>query len=144
METLVVGSVAPDFPWKVNPGKMIAFHNYKTEAKYKLVLFWSADCPHCKELMEQLYSWYQQPVNKELMDVFAISMDETEIELPVWEKANTLLPEFKHKRAEQRIRSPEASAYFVLATPTMILVNGTVNIIVSLPETVEQLQNELK
>ena len=144
METLVVGSVAPDFPWKLTSGKMIQFHGYKTEAKYKLVLFWSADCSHCKELMGQLYPWYQQGANRELLDVFAISLDETDTEIPVWEKAKTLLPGFKHKRAEQGIRSPEASAYFVLATPTMILVDAKTNTIVSLPETVEQLQKELK
>lgn len=144
METLVVGSVAPNFQWKLNSGKMIEFQQYKTEAKYKLVLFWSADCHHCKELMEQLHPWYQEQVNRELMDVFAISLDETEAEISIWEKEKTKLPAFKHKRAEQGIRSPEASAYFVLSTPTMILVDAKTNKIVALPETVAQLQQEMK
>ncbi|TDE48586.1 redoxin domain-containing protein [Flavobacterium sp. GT3P67] len=139
METLVVGSVAPDFPWKLDSGETIGFHEYKTEAKYKLVLFWSADCPHCKEMMEKFYPWYLEPANSKLMDVFAISLDETETEIPIWEREMTMLSAFKHKRAEQGVRSLEATAYFVLATPTMILVDAKTNTIVSLPETEEQL-----
>jgi len=144
METLVSGSLAPDFPWKLNSGKIIQFHDFKTEAKYKLVLFWSADCQHCKQLMAKLYPWYQNPVYRDLMDVFAISLDETDTEIPIWEKAIVNYPAFKHKRAEKGIRSTEATAYFVLATPTLILVDAKTNKIVALPETVEQLEKELK
>ena len=78
------------------------------------------------------------------MDVFAISLDETETEIPAWEKAKLNLPAFKHKRADQGIRSPEAAAYYVLATPTLILVDAKTNKIVGLPETVEQLEAEMK
>ncbi|WP_052496016.1 redoxin domain-containing protein [Pedobacter lusitanus] len=144
METLVTGSVAPDFSWTLSSGKSVPFHQYKTEAKYKLVLFWSAECQHCKELLDKLHPWYQQAANRELMDVFAISLDETETEIPAWEKAKINLPAFRHKRAEQGIRSPEANAYFVLSTPTLILVDAKTNKIVAQPETVEQLQAAMK
>jgi hypothetical protein len=143
METLVPGALAPDFPWKLNSGKIIQFHDFKTEAKYKLVLFWSADCQHCKELVGKLYPWYQNPVYRDLMDVFAISLDETDTEIPAWEKAIVNYPAFKHKRAEKGIRSPEANAYFVLATPVLVLVDAKTNKIVALPETVEQLEKEI-
>ena len=144
MESLVVGSVAPDFSWKLASGNAIQFHQFKTEAKYKLVLFWSADCQHCKEFMEQLQPWYQDASKREMMDVFAISLDETETEIQTWEKAKVGLPAFKHKRAEQGIRSPEAAAYFVLSTPALVLVDATTNKIVALPETVAQLETALK
>lgn len=144
METLVPGALAPDFPWRLNSGKAIQFHDFKTEAKYKLVLFWSADCQHCKELVGKLYPWYKNPVYRDLMDVFAISLDETDTEIPAWEKAIVNYPAFKHKRAEKGIRSPEANAYFVLATPVLVLVDAKTNKIVALPETVEQLERELK
>jgi hypothetical protein len=94
--------------------------------------------------MAKLYPWYQNPVYRDLMDVFAISLDETDTEIPVWEKAIVNYPAFKHKRAEKGIRSTEATAYFVLATPTLILVDAKTNKIVALPETVEQLEKELK
>ena len=144
METLTVGSVAPNFNWSLASGKTVPFHDFKTEAKYKLVLFWSADCQHCKELMEKLHPWYQDASKKEMMDVFAISLDETETEIPAWEKAKVKLGSFKHKRADQGIRSPEAAAYFVLSTPTMVLVEAKTNKIVGLPETVAQLEAEMK
>jgi thiol-disulfide isomerase/thioredoxin len=144
IESLVAGSIAPDFNWKLASGKSIRFHEFKTEAKYKLVLFWSAECQHCKELMEKLYPWYLQASRSEMMEVFAISLDETETEIPAWEQEKLKLPAFKHKRAEQGIRSPEAAAYFVLSTPTMVLVDSKSNKIVSLPESVEQLQAGMK
>lgn len=144
METLTVGSVAPNFNWNLASGKTVPFHDFKTEAKYKLVLFWSADCQHCKELMEKLHPWYQDAAKKEMMDVFAISLDETETEIPAWERAKVKLSAFKHKRADQGIRSPEAAAYFVLSTPTMVLVEAKTNKIVGLPETVAQLEAEMK
>lgn len=144
METLIVGTIAPDFKWKLGSGKTVPFHEFKTEAKYKLVLFWSADCQHCKELMEQLHPWYQQSSRSEMTDVFAISLDETETEIPAWEKAKLKLPAFKHKRADQGIRSPEAAAYFVLSTPTMVLVDAKTNKIVAMPETVAQLESAMK
>ncbi|WP_316747745.1 redoxin domain-containing protein [Pedobacter gandavensis] len=144
IETLTIGSIAPDFSWKLGSGKTVPFHDFKTEAKYKLVLFWSADCQHCKELMEQLHPWYQGAEKTEMMDVFAISLDETETEIPAWEKAKLKLTAFKHKRAEQGIRSPEAAAYFVLSTPTMVLVDAKTNKIVGLPENLAQLEAEMK
>ncbi len=144
IESLVIGSVAPDFDWKLTSGSTVKFQQFKTEAKYKLVLFWSADCQHCKELMDKLHPWYQNAAKRELMDVFAISLDETETEIPAWEKAKTGLPAFKHKRAAAGIRSPEAAAYFVLSTPMMVLVETSTNKIVALPETVEQLETVLK
>jgi peroxiredoxin len=144
METLVPGTTAPDFTWKLGTGKTVQFHEFKTEAKYKLVLFWSADCQHCKDLMDKLYPWYLEGDTKEKMDVFAISLDETETEVPAWEKAKVKLTAFKHKRADQGIRSAEARAYYVLATPTMILVDAKTNKIFSVPNSLEQLQKALK
>ncbi|WP_316818042.1 TlpA family protein disulfide reductase [Pedobacter nyackensis] len=144
IESLVVGSVAPDFDWKLASGSTVKFQQFKTEAKYKLVLFWSADCQHCKELVEKLHPWYQTTAKRELMDVFAISLDETETEIPAWEKAKLGLPAFKHKRADQGIRSPEAAAYFVLSTPMMVLIDTETNKIMALPETVDQLEAAIK
>jgi len=144
METLVKGSMAPDFDWKLNSGKVVRFHDYKTEAKYKMVMFWSADCQHCKEFLDKFYPWYQQSGSIELMDVFAISLDETDTEILSWDKARPNYPAFKHKRAEQGIRSAEARAYFVLATPTMVLVDAKTNEIVALPETTEDIKSLLK
>jgi len=144
IETLVAGSLAPDFPMKDEAGKPTAFHKYKTDARYKLLLFWSADCPHCKDLVAKLHPWQQQGDKKKAVEVLAISLDETETEIPVWEKAKKDLPGWKHSRAQGGINSAEANAYYVLATPTMILVDTKTNKIVALPETVDHLNAAVK
>ena len=143
IETIRPGVVAPDFTTKDASGNPIQFLKYKTSSRYKLVLFWSADCQHCKELVEKLYPWYLQAGGKRLMEVFAISVDDTDTEIKVWEEAKLKLPNWKHSRAERGINSPEASAYFILATPVMVLVDAKTNQIVALPDTIDQLEKAI-
>ena len=107
------------------------------------MLFWSAECSHCTEMMRKLYPWYEEAVNRDLIDVFAISVDESVSEKAAWEIEHLKLPAFKHERAVKGIRSPEASAYFVLSTPTMVLVNSKTNKIVALPDDLDQLKAAL-
>ncbi|MTK52678.1 redoxin domain-containing protein [Paludibacter sp.] len=143
IETIRPGAVAPDFMTTDATGKQISFLNYKTNSKYKLVLFWSADCQHCKELMQKLYPWYLQVGGKRLMEVFAISVDYTATEIKAWEEAKPKLAGWKHSKAEGGINSPEANAYFILSTPVMILVDAKTNKIVALPEKVEDLEKAI-
>ena len=62
IKTLTIGTLAPDFiintssnltgfenPLSFKTGT--TFHQYKTNSRYKLLLFWSADCGHCKDLV---------------------------------------------------------------------------------------------
>lgn len=51
IKTLTIGTSAPDFSLKGDDGKDVLFSKYKTNSRYKLLLFWSADCGHCKELV---------------------------------------------------------------------------------------------
>ncbi|MDP4204470.1 MAG: redoxin domain-containing protein [Bacteroidota bacterium] len=143
METLTVGTLAPDFISQDDKGNTIRFHDYKENCRYKLVFFWSADCNHCKELVGKLYPLCEQWKNKNLMDVFAISVDETKTEIPIWEKTKGLYPLWKHIRAKGGINSKEASAYFILSTPVMILVDSQTNKIIALPENIEQLSKAI-
>lgn len=143
IESIRPGTIAPDFA-TTDGGKPVQFHQYKTSSPYKLVLFWSADCQHCKELVEKLYPWYQSIGGKKLMDVFAISLDFTDVEIKAWEDAKGKLGGWKHSMAKGGINSPEANAYYVLATPVMILVDSKTNKIVALPETIDQLQDATK
>lgn len=143
MKTLVTGSVAPEIKYTDPAGNTISLQNYQTKAPYKLVLFWSADCPHCMELVNKLYSFYQKTGNRDKMAIFAVSLDETETEIAAWEKEIKLLPGWNHYRANGGVNSPEAASYFILATPVLILVSSSDNKIVSMPETVEQLQEVL-
>lgn len=139
MQTIVIGSVAPDFDIHYLTGRTVQFHHYEGKAPYKLVLFWSAECGHCIDLVEKLYPWYR--TNKEKLDVFALSLDQTETEVPAWEQAKANLLDWTHKRTEGGINSPEANAYFILSTPVMILVDAKTNEIVAFPENIDQLND---
>lgn len=144
IKNLLIGTLAPDFILKDNTGNAIQFHQYKTNIQYKLLLFWSADCGHCKDLVGKLYPWYKQLSDKKLVEVFALSLDDTATEIPIWQNAITQLPDWKHIRCEGGINSREANAYFILSTPVMILVDAKTNKICAKPENIEQLINQCK
>lgn len=144
IETLIPGALAPDFLTKDDAGKPMQFHDYKTNSRYKLVLFWSADCMHCKDLVQGLQSWYEQIADKKVADIFAISVDFTDTEIKVWEEAKAKLKGWRHSRAEGGINSKEANAYFILATPVMILVDSKTNKIVAMPDNITQLKESIK
>jgi hypothetical protein len=144
MKTLVPGSLAPDFSFTDDSGKKVMFQSYDTGSPYKLVLFWSADCPHCTELVSKLYKWFLEPGNSQKLHVFAISLDETETELAAWEEFKPKLTGWQHILANGGVNSPEATSYFILATPVMVLVDSRTNAIVALPENADQLDKLLK
>ncbi|MFC2086156.1 TlpA family protein disulfide reductase [Bacteroidota bacterium] len=144
METLLPGTIAPDFEFTDINGNKVKFSTYQSEKPFKLILFWSADCEHCKELVSQLYPWYQQQQDIIAnLDVIAISLDETATEVPKWEEARIALPEWIHYRAESGINSKVAEDYFILATPVMVLVNAKTNEIVTLPESIKQIEQAM-
>lgn len=144
IKTLLVGTLAPDFTIKDDMGDAVQFHNYKSDSRFKLLLFWSADCGHCKDLVGKLYPWYQQLTDKKLLEIFALSLDETVTEIPKWESAITHLQGWKHIRCDGGINSKEANAYFILSTPVMILVDTKTNKISAIPENLKQLIEALK
>jgi hypothetical protein len=144
METLIAGSIAPDFAIDDSSGRPSTFHHYYTGDGYKLVLFWSAGCEHCTELVHELYQWSMKPEIQSKLCVFAVSLDETETEILNWKSFKSRLPGWQHILAPAGVNSPVASDYYILATPVMILVNSRTNEIVAIPETLDQLKNELR
>ncbi len=139
MQNIVIGSIAPDFDINYITGRTVQFHHYEGKAPYKLVLFWSAECGHCLDLVDKLYPWYR--LNKEKIDVFALSLDQTETEIPAWEKAKANLLDWTHKLTVGGVNSPEANAYYILSTPVMILVDAATNEIVAFPENIDDLND---
>jgi hypothetical protein len=145
MKNLVPGTIAPDFPFKdVETGVESTLHSYQTDKPYKLVLFWSADCQHCLELTGKLYRWYIKEENEVNMDIFAISLDETDVELKTWDEYKDDYTGWVHILAKGGVNSHEANIYYVLATPVMVLVDAKSNEIVALPMTFEDLLSELE
>ncbi|PLX09811.1 MAG: alkyl hydroperoxide reductase [Marinilabiliales bacterium] len=137
IQNLTDGAISPDFTFKDESGKDISFHNYKTKAPYKLVLFWSADCKHCHALITELFAWHKN--NKSKLEVFALSLDESDTEIPKWEKRIPELPGWIHILTQGGINSKEAESYYILSTPTMFLVDAKTNKIVASPMSFEEL-----
>ncbi len=144
MEALVIGTKAPDIRLKDKDNSPFALYTWQTPAKYMLVLFWSADCSHCKETIDALYPLSQKIEVKQKMSVLAVSLDETETEVKAWQQKVNQLPEWKHLRAEEGINSKVASDYFILATPVMILLDAKTMEISAMPSTMAELERLLK
>jgi thiol-disulfide isomerase/thioredoxin len=143
IETLLKGSKAPDILLKDTDSSMFELYNYKTSSKYILLLFWSAECPHCQETVSMLYPWQNWPEIQKKVSVIAISLDEIETEVKAWNQKIKELAGWKHLRAVEGVRSKVASDYFVLSTPVMILLNAKTKEIISLPSSLTQLKAEL-
>lgn len=142
--TLKPGIIVPDFEIGTNSKGLGSFHKYKTGCKYKLVVFWSADCEHCKELIRKLYPFTQQNSIKNTLAVFALSVDNTDTEIPKWNEAIKQLPKWINKRCNGGINSIEANDYYILSTPTMFLIDSKTNKIVSMPESIRDIEKYVK
>lgn len=139
MAKLVVGSKSPDFALDDIDGINFDLHLYKGPAKYKLLLFWSAGCEHCQELVKQVKQWQEKTGNKEKADIIAVSLDETTEEVKKWEETIIRLPGWIHLRAKGGVNSTVANDYAILSTPAMFLVDSKSNVIHSIPDTLEEL-----
>jgi thiol-disulfide isomerase/thioredoxin len=144
METLVAGSKAPEISLKDADGGIFELSTFKTDTRYILLMFWSADCSHCMETVVKIYPWQQQPEVKQKISVAAISLDETDTEVKAWEKKIVELSGWRHMRGEAGVRSKVAADYFVLATPVMILLDAKTKEIIALPNTAEELVKAVK
>lgn len=144
MESLVVGANAPEIIMNDKDNQAFQLSTFTQSGNYILLLFWSADCSHCEETLNSLYSWYQKPENKEKLSVVAISLDESDTEIQAWKLKVPQLAGWEHLRAAAGINSKVASDYFILATPVMILVDANTKKIVSLPSNFSQFEQRLK
>lgn len=143
MQTLVPGSLAPPIIMKDLNKEEFDLFKEKITTKYILLVFWSGGCSHCVETCDQVYPWQQQAEISKLITVFAISLDETETEIEAWVKKKENYLNWKHLRAEEGIRSKQASDYYVLATPVMVLIEQSSKKIVASPNTLKELKDAL-
>jgi len=144
IETLVPGSGAPAISMTDPQGGLFNLCDYGTPGDYILILFWSADCDHCMEMVSALYPWQQQNdvINK--LSVVAISLDETETEIAAWNQKIADFKSWKHLLAPEGVRSQVAYDYYILATPIMVLLDAKSKEIVALPGTLTELKKEVE
>lgn len=144
MKKLVPGALSPDFVMSDNEGKNFELHKWKGKARHKLLLFWSVGCESCRQLVNGLRQWSNEPVNKKKLDIIAVSLDETEPEVQKWESAIGALSGWKHLHAKGGVNSPVANDYAILSTPVMFLIGNNNNIIASIPGNLDELIRDLK
>jgi hypothetical protein len=144
MESLTAGTRAPDIQLKDAEGIPFNLYGFNPSSQYILLLFWSADCNHCIETVDAMVPWQRQPGIMQKLSVVAISLDESETEIAAWNKKIKSLPDWKHLRPDEGIRSKVANDYFILSTPVMIMIDSGTKEILSLPSTLSQLKKELQ
>ena len=143
MHKLVPGALSPDFAGSDNEGNNFEFHKWRGKARYKLLLFWSTGCESCQRLVKELTQWHNESANKEKIDIIAVSLDETKVEVQKWESVIVGLSEWKHLRPKEGVNSPVANDYAILSTPVMFLIESEGNTIVSVPDNFNQLIKDL-
>jgi len=140
IETLVPGIIAPHISMQDADNRLFDLYSYTTESNYLLLLFWSADCNHCNEMIEELYPWSKQPEIKQILDIVAISLDETDTEIQAWRQKMKELIGWRHIQSKEGVRSKVANDYYVLGIPVMVLLDAKTKEITALPDTAAQLE----
>jgi len=126
LQKMLPGTEVPPFSLVDIDGDTISLSNISNE--YKLIVFWATWCPHCEQMLPNLYQWY---INRDIdIEVVAISVDS---DIEAWKK-------FIEERGYSWINCNEPGKwdgkvtieYNIYATPTMFLVDKD-NKIISKP-----------
>jgi hypothetical protein len=141
MEMLVPGTIVPDIIMQDSENIPFELFTYQAGKDYILLLFWSANCSHCSGMINMLYPWSRQTQIQSLLDIIAISVDETDTETLAWQQKIPQLTGWIHLRAKEGLNSKVASDYYILGIPVMILINAKTREIIALPESTEDLNN---
>jgi len=148
-KTALLGKAAPGQPaidvfLPLENAQSMLLSSYVRRKPRTLVLFWSASCSHCTELVRLLYPYSQRADIRSVLQVVAISLDHQEPDRSIWRSAIDTLRGWDHVLCTDGVRSPQASAYGVLSTPTMYLIDREGMIIRSRPENMQELSKAMK
>ncbi|MCB0699011.1 MAG: DUF5106 domain-containing protein [Chitinophagales bacterium] len=118
----VVGNVAPEIKMKGMDGKDYSLLG--TDAKYTLLVFWSPDCGHCREVIPKVDSLYKAAKLKEKgMKIYGFNVDR---DMPVeqWQK---VIKEFE-LNDWIHVNDPDGTSryrsnYDVYGTPSIYLMD---------------------
>lgn len=117
LENIQIGSIAPNITGKTIGGEILQLNELST--KYVLVVFWSANCPHCLELLPKLgESLFHQ--NKSL-EIYSFSVDKFDNSLKDFVDTNNL--NFHVVYGEDTSLNTTLRDYAITGTPSMFLLN---------------------
>lgn len=140
LQKLAPGAPAPDITLTDADGAELTLSGFGGQKPFKLLLFWSADCDHCRATTEQLAALQRQPHAAGKFDVLAVSVDATDVEVAAWRRRRRDFPQWRHALAPGGTLSPQAQAYCVTSAPMMYLVRSRDNAIAAAPATVAELE----
>jgi len=96
---------------------------YELESEQTLVVFWASWCPHCMEEMPKLQEWAK---NNPDTFVLAVSLDEDSAAI---QESIRNFPDMLHYCDLQKWNGKTVTDYFVVATPSLFLLDKEQKII---------------
>jgi peroxiredoxin len=112
------GFIVPDIAMNDQRGSMVKLS--KIDAEKTLVIFYASWCPHCKDLLPQIFTLYKNQKDKHF-EVLAVSIDTSKNDWLNFIKANNL--DWLNVSDLRGWEGKAAGDYFIYATPTMFLID---------------------
>lgn len=129
-----VGNSAPLLKSKTVDGT--SFNISQVSSRFRLVLFWSSNCIHCKQILPMLRDLYHQQTSQEI-EVIAFGLDrDTSNYL---ETVNNLQLNWINITDFKGFESPVVKEWGIVGTPSMFLLDNT-GTILEKPQTLEDLK----
>jgi peroxiredoxin len=131
------GFIVPDIEIADSSGSMVELR--ETKAEKTLIIFYASWCPHCKEVLPQLYNLYKNQKEK-IIEVLAISIDTSKTDWLNFISSNKL--DWLNVSDLKGWEGKAALDYNIYATPTMFLIDREKKLIKIITE-IEELKNFL-
>jgi len=138
-QKMAVGKHVPDISITDVNGKEITLNN--PNKNYTLLVFWASWCPHCVEMMPELFK-YATEIMGDKLNVITISIDTNKSD---WEETvkSLVADNWKNTCDLKGWDGKTVHDYNIYATPTMFLINKDKEILVK-PITLYELKNYFK
>lgn len=112
-----MGFIVPDIEMNDDAGSMVKLSNITAENT--LIIFYASWCPHCKDMLPQIYNLYKNQKEKKF-EVIAVSLDTSQTDWLNFIKANKL--DWLNVSDLKGWEGKAALDYFIYATPTTFLL----------------------
>ena len=130
------GDTVPDIVLPDSTGEIIDLNKLNSKT---LVIFYASWCPHCQDLIPQVYEFYKSQTEKKF-DVLAVSIDTSRTEWLNFVRTNNL--DWINISDLNGWEGTATTDYFIYATPTMFLVDKNEKL-VGMPKNIEEIKNSL-
>jgi thiol-disulfide isomerase/thioredoxin len=116
-QKMTTGTAAPLFTLIDAAGDSVSLANITN--KYKLIVFWASWCPHCEQLLPDLYQWY---LNRDMdIEVIAVSIDDNQDDWRAFVKERGF--NWINCNEPEKWDGKVATEYNLFGTPTMFLLD---------------------